>query len=537
MTYYPSRSEFRTLAKTWRIIPVWREVLADLTTPVAAYYRVVGDGEGFLLESVDHGGQWSRWSFVGRNPIAKLVSRGLDVSVIGDLGIDVPLDKGILAALDEVVEYYQSPPIGDLPPLHSGLVGYLGYDIVREVEYLPDMSPDDSDYPDALIAMIGDLAVYDHWSQKATLISNVVVPDGMGNGLNDSELDKLYDEAVARVDAVAMDGAKSLEEPLLAPIGLAQKMGVTTSDTASGIETKSDVGVARLDIADLDFTSTLGLDRYTQAIHAAKEYMYAGDIFQVVLSQRFSFDLKADAFDVYRTLRQVNPSPYMYYLNLDGVKVVGGSPEPMVKLIDGKIITRPTAGSRWRGKTPEEDERLAEELVNDTKDRAEHVMLVDLQRNDLGRVIEFGTLNVDEFMAVKRFSHVMHLTSQVTGHLAIKASAIDVLRATLPAGTVSGAPKVRAMEIIDELEPVKRTPPYAGLVGYIDFSGNMDTALGIRTMIVRDGQAASVQAGAGILVDSVPLSEHRECVNKASALMIAALAAEKIQEARNCTGS
>ena len=503
----PTATEFRELARQYRMVPVWREVLADLTTPVAAFARVVGRGDGFLLESVEHGERWSRWSFMGRNPIATLEARGRQVTVTGSLGVAIPRDQGILAALEALVDHYRAPSISGLPPLHGGLVGYLGYDVVREVEHLPDVPLDDMGHPDAVMSLIGELAVYDHWRQRATLISNVLVPDGADDRL----IDRLYYEAVLRVEAIAADGAKPLDEPLVAP--------------------PAPVGADDADADTVTTTSTMGLDRYCEAVEAAREHIFAGDVFQVVLSQRFDFDLGADAFDAYRTLRQVNPSPYMYFLRHDGLELVGGSPEPMVQLRDGKVISRPIAGTRRRGRTDAEDRRLAAELAEHPKEVAEHVMLVDLARNDVGRVVEFGTLNLDEMMTLERYSHVMHLTSQVSGKLSATASPIDVLRATLPAGTVSGAPKVRAMEIIDALEPVKRGP-YAGVVGYIDFSGNIDTAITIRTMLVRDGRA-SVQAGAGVVADSVPAEEHAECENKARALLSAVPAARRMTEARN----
>ena len=502
--HQPTPEEFRRLAHTYRVVPVWREVLADLTTPVAAFARVVGPGDGFLLESVEHGERWSRWSFMGRNPIATLVAHGRRVEVTGNLGVAIPRDQGMLAALEVLLDHYRAPSIEGLPPLHGGLVGYLGYDVVREVEHLPDVPTDDSGHPDAVMSLIGELAVYDHWRQRATLISNVVVPPGADDRL----IDRLYYEAVLRVEAIAADGAKPLDEPLVSP---PEPAGDTKADW-------------------VDTTSTMGLELYSQAVEAAREYIFAGDVFQVVLSQRFDFDLGAEAFDAYRVLRQVNPSPYMYFLRHGRLEVVGGSPEPMVKLLNGKVISRPIAGTRRRGRTDAEDRRLAAELAEHPKEVAEHVMLVDLARNDVGRVVEFGTLNLDEMMTLERYSHVMHLTSQVSGRLAEQATPIDVLRATLPAGTVSGAPKVRAMEIIDELEPVKRGP-YAGVVGYIDFSGNIDTAITIRTMLVHDGRA-SVQAGAGIVADSVPAEEHAECENKARALLAVVPAARRMTETR-----
>ncbi|MDE0657881.1 MAG: anthranilate synthase component I [Acidimicrobiaceae bacterium] len=506
--HQPSQEEFRELARAYRVVPVWREVLADLTTPVAAFARVVGPGDGFLLESVEHGERWSRWSFMGRNPIATLVAHGRHVEVTGHLGVNVPRHEGMLAALEVLLDHYHAPSIEGLPPLHGGLVGYLGYDIVREVEYLPEVPVDDSGHPDAVMSLIGELAVYDHWRQRATLISNVVVPAGA----DDRTIDRLYYEAVLRVEAIAADGAKPLDEPLVAP-----------PEPYDASETEP-----------VATTSTMGLELYSRAVEAAREYIFAGDVFQVVLSQRFDFELGADAFDTYRVLRQVNPSPYMYFLRHDGLEVVGGSPEPMVQLLDGKVISRPIAGTRRRGHTDAEDRRLAAELAEHPKEVAEHVMLVDLARNDVGRVVEFGSLNLDEMMTLERYSHVMHLTSQVSGKLASSATPIDVLKATLPAGTVSGAPKVRAMEIIDELEPTKRGP-YAGVVGYLDFSGNIDTAITIRTMLVRDGRA-SVQAGAGIVADSVPAEEHAECENKARALLAAVPAARSMTAARKRAG-
>ena len=487
-------------ARSHNVVPVWREVLADLTTPVAAFARVVGDGEGFLLESVEHGERWSRWSFIGRHPQATLTARGRSVEVTGDIGVEIPRDDGILAALEVLLDHYQAPDMPDLPPLHGGLVGYLGYDVVREVEHLPAVPADDTGHPDAVVAFIGELAVYDHWRQRVSLISNVIVPAGV----DDAELDRLYDEATERVDTLALDGTRSLAEPLVEPPVTDEKLP--------------------------SVSSTMGADVYGAAVEAAREHILAGDIFQVVLAQRFDLELDADAFDLYRVLRQVNPSPYMYFLRHDGLEVVGGSPEPMVQLLDGRVVSRPIAGTRGRGETEEEDRRLAAELVEHPKEVAEHVMLVDLARNDVGRVVEFGSLHLDEMMTLERYSHVMHMTSQVSGDLAEGRTPIDVLRATLPAGTVSGAPKVRAMEIIDELEPVKRGP-YAGVVGYLDFSGNIDTAITIRTMLV-SGNRASVQAGAGIVADSVPTHEHQECENKARALLAAVPAARRMTAAR-----
>ena len=501
MTLRPTREEFRALARSHTVIPVWRELLADLTTPVAAFARLVGDDAGFLLESVEHGERWSRWSFIGRNPLATLTARGRAVEVTGSLPDGVPLDQGILAAVEHILAAWRAPALADLPPLHGGIMGYLGYDVVREVEHLPDVPPDDLGHPDAVVSVIGQLAAYDHWRQRVSLIENVLVEPG----LSDADLDARYDDALARLDQLAADGARPLDEPLVEP-----------PDPDDPLP---------------DVRSTMGSDAYQRAVDVAKEHILAGDIFQVVLAQRFDLDLDAHPFDVYRVLRQVNPSPYMYFVRQPGVTLVGSSPEPMVQLLDGTVISRPIAGTRRRGRTDEEDRRLGAELKEHPKEIAEHVMLIDLARNDVGRVVEYGTEHVDEMMTLERYSHVMHLTSQVSGRLREGKGAIDVLRATLPAGTVSGAPKVRAMEIIDALEPTKRGP-YAGVVGYLDFSGNIDTAIAIRTLVVGDDGRASVQAGAGIVVDSVPEHEDAECHNKARALLAAVPAARRMTARR-----
>lgn len=498
----PTREEFHRLAADHTVVPVWRELLADLVTPVAAYARIVGDEPGFLLESVEHGERWSRWSFVGRNPVATLTSKDGRIEVDGDLHAGVPTDQGMLAAVEAILAHYRSPQIEELPPLHGGLMGYLGYDVVREVERLPDVPHDDRGFADAVLSVIGQLAAFDHWRQRVTLIDNVIVDEGA----DAAALDTAYDEAVSRLAQLAADGARPLEEPLLGP--------------------------PSEDDEPPDVTSSMAEGEYQAAVEAAREHVFAGDVFQVVLSQRFDFELGAEPFDAYRALRQVNPSPYMYYVRVPGVTLVGASPEPMVQLLDGRVISRPIAGTRKRGSSEAHDRRLAAELVEHPKEIAEHVMLVDLARNDVGRVVTFGTCEVEELMTLERYSHVMHMTSQVAGDLAEGRGPVDVLRATLPAGTVSGAPKVRAMEVIDELEPVKRGP-YAGVVGYLDFSGNIDTAIAIRTMVIGDDGRASVQAGAGIVADSVPDDEHLECQNKARALLVAVPAARRMTAERH----
>ncbi len=495
----PSRADFHALAAGHTVVPVWREVVADLETPVSAFLKLVGPtGSGFLLESVENGDTWGRFSFVGRDPSLVLVARDGVIEVDGRLPDGVPLDRGVLAALEGLLGVYRSPVVADLPPLHGGVVGFLGYDVVREVERLPHPPPDDLGLPDAVLSVIGHLAAFDHWRQRVCLIENVLV----GAGMTEADLDRAYDIAAARLDVSAAD----LGRPL-------------SYDPATPPDPSDPLPEVR---------STVGPRAYCDAVEVAKEHILAGDIFQVVLSQRFDLDLGADPFDVYRVLRQVNPSPYMYFLRHPEVTVVGSSPEPMVQLRDNKVVSRPIAGTRRRGRTPEEDRRLAGELVEHPKEVAEHIMLVDLARNDVGRVVRFGTETVDELMTLERYSHVMHLTSQVSGELKPGKGPIDVLRATLPAGTVSGAPKVRAMEIIDSLEPTKRGP-YAGVVGYLDFSGNLDTAIAIRTMLVAADGRASVQAGAGIVADSDPRAEDEECRNKAAALLAAVPAARRMR--------
>ncbi len=512
----PDRATFQRVAAQHRVVPVWRTLLADMTTPVAAFMRLCGDDAGgragFLLESVDHGGKWGRWSFVGRDPRARIVARGPQVTAHGDLPDSVPLDRGVLAALEALLEHHRAPSpedlgadAGQLPPLHSGVVGYLGYDVVREVEHLPDAPPDDHGRPDAVLSVIGELAAYDHYNQRVTLVANAFVPDGA----DAATIDRCYDDALARLDRMALDGAEPLDEPLVPP-------------PAADVDPEVRSSMSRADFA--------------RAVDVAREHILAGDVFQVVLSQRFDLDTSADPLDLYRVLRQVNPSPYMFYVREDELTLVGCSPEPMVQLLDGRVISRPIAGTRYRGRDEAHDRRLAAELLEHPKERAEHLMLVDLARNDVGRVVEFGTCTVDELMTLERYSHVMHLTSEVSGTLAEGRTPIDVLRATLPAGTVSGAPKVRAMEIIDELEPVRRGP-YAGVVGYLDFSGSIDTAIAIRTMLLdppgADGlRRASVQAGAGIVADSVAEDEELETRNKARALLRAVPAAEEMTARR-----
>ncbi len=497
----PSAEAFRELAREYTVVPVWREVLADLETPLSAFVKLVGNGEGFLLESVEHAERWGRFSFLGRDSARTFVTRGRDVEWTDGRPAPegVPSDQGTLAALQALGALYRAPKLQELPPFHGGIVGWLGYDAVREIERLPNVPHDDLGFPDAVCSLAGQVAAFDHFRQRLYLIENVYPPPGASV----AALDVLYEGAVAKLDAAVGELGRPL--PYLPALPPAE------------------------DLAELpDIRRNFSSDSWAAAVEAAREYILEGDIFQVVLSQRFDLVDAIDPFDVYRVLRLVNPSPYMYFLRHPEATVVGSSPEALVQVRDRRVVSRPIAGTRRRGRNEEHDRRMESELVEHPKERAEHVMLVDLARNDVGRVVKFGTEEVEELMTLERYSHVMHMTSQVAGELADGKTPIDVLRATFPAGTVSGAPKVRAMEIIDELEPTKRGP-YAGVVGYVDFSGNLDTAIAIRTMFWRGGQA-TLQAGAGIVADSVPADEDLECQNKARALLTAAAAAQRLFE-------
>jgi anthranilate synthase component 1 len=477
----PSRDEFLRLAEDHAVVPVRLRVLGDRHTPVSAFESLAVEGPAFLLESVEGGERWARWSFVGWDPLFVLLSEGGRCRVEGP-AVEIP-DADPLTVLESVVRGLQVPDLAGLPPLHTGLVGYLGYDTVRYVEHLPDRPPDDRGLPEMMWQAVGSMAAIDRFAQTITLIRNVLIGD----------------DPAAAYDA-AVDDLSGMQERLGGP-------GVRPAPP-----------VSRFDAPPPADTS-LDREAYMAAVERSVRYIEAGDAFQIVPSVRFQVAFGGDPFAVYRALRLVNPSPFMFFLRYGSLAIAGASPELMVRVRDGTVSSRPIAGTRPRGADPEADAALEEELVADPKERAEHVMLVDLARNDVGRVAEYGTVSVDDLMVVERYSHVMHLVSGVSGTLRREASPVDVLRATFPHGTVTGAPKVRAMEIIDELEPVARGP-YAGAAGYIDFSGNLDTAIALRTMVT-DGTTAWVQAGAGVVADSVPASEWDECVAKAAAVLAA----------------
>ncbi|MFA5785971.1 MAG: anthranilate synthase component I [Actinomycetota bacterium] len=490
---FPDLEGFLSLTRDYAVVPVWREVLADLDTPVGVFRKLGGETGAFLLESLEGGERWARYSFVGLEPWLTLTGKGSEFSWQGNPPAGAGEGRNVLEALESALAALNAPALPGLPPFHGGAVGYLGYDVVRHLERLPDETADDLDLPDACMVFPRVVVAFDHLRQRLVLVANVPAPEHSREG---------YEAALARLDAVAAKLAEPSSYSPTAPPAMER-----------GCEAPSN----------------RSMGDFCEAVDRAKEYIRAGDIFQVVLSQRHALDTTANPLDVYRVLRLLNPSPYLFLLRLPEVTIVGSSPEALVKVQGDLAISRPIAGTRARGRDEAEDAALEAELVSDAKERAEHVMLVDLARNDLGRVCVPGTVSVVELLAVERYSHVMHLVSEVRGRLREGVGAFDVLEAAFPAGTVSGAPKVRAMEIIDELEPTRRGP-YAGCVGYVDFSGNLDTCIAIRTLLFARGKAF-VQAGAGIVADSVPEREWEETRNKAMALLAAVRAAEQMPPA------
>ncbi|MDQ0379929.1 anthranilate synthase component I [Amycolatopsis thermophila] len=489
----PARDEFRALAEGRRVIPVVRRLLADGETPVGVYRKLAADRPGtFLFESAENGQSWSRWSFIGvRSPAALTVRDGRAVWE-GTPPVGLPTEGDPLTVLRETVAALHTEPLPGLPPLTGGMVGYLGYDAVRWLEKLPELAEKDIDIPELTMLLATDLAAVDHHEGTVTLIANAVN----------------WDDSPERVDAAYDDAVRRLED-------MTERLGAAAPATAAVFERPAPEFERRRSQAD-----------YFAAVEKAVEAIKAGEAFQVVPSQRFEIPTQADALDVYRVLRTSNPSPYMYLVRLDGFDIVGSSPESLVTVRDGRATTHPIAGTRWRGADPEEDAQLAKDLLADEKERAEHLMLVDLGRNDLGKVCRPGTVRVVDFFTIERYSHVMHIVSTVTGELAEGKTAFDAVAACFPAGTLSGAPKVRAMELIEELEPTRRGL-YGGVVGYLDFAGDADTAIAIRTALIRDG-IAYVQAGGGVVADSVPEYEDNECLNKARTVLSAVAAAQTL---------
>ncbi|WP_280267424.1 anthranilate synthase component I [Nocardia wallacei] len=495
-----TREQFRALAAEHRVVPVIRKVLADSETPLSAYRKLGADRAGtFLLESAENGRSWSRWSFIGAGSRAALSVVDGEAAWLGTTPADAPSGGDPLLALRETLELLRTERLPGLPPLTGGLVGYLGYDIVRRMERLPELTADDLRLPEMVLLLATDLAAFDHHEGAITLIANAVNWNG-----TDERVDEAYDDAVARLDRMTA--------ALAAPAASTVSVFARPEPEYRRQRTTAEFGA--------------GVRRLVKEIEA-------GEAFQVVLSQRFEMDYDGSPLDLYRMLRASNPSPYMYLMHIpDGAggtafSIVGSSPEALVTVQDGVATTHPIAGTRWRGATEEDDLLLEKDLLADEKENAEHLMLVDLGRNDLGRVCTPGSVRVTEYRHVERYSHVMHLVSTVSARLAPGKIALDAVQACFPAGTLSGAPKVRAMELIEELEPTRRGT-YAGVVGYLDFAGDADTAIAIRTALLKDG-TAYVQAGAGIVADSEPEYEDTESRNKAMAVLKAIAAAKTVR--------
>jgi len=495
-----SLDRFRELARTRRVIPVARRLLADEVTPTAAY-RIFGGRPGtFVLESAEHGA-WGRWSFVGVRSRASLLSWDGEAEWVGDVPVGIPRNGPVLTVLREALAVLRSEPLPGYPPLTGGLVGALGWDFAAQWERLPRTTTDDLHLPVVALCLVSDLLALDHHTGTVWLIANAINGDA-----TDERVDEAWADAVARLDEMERV--------------LADARGVTTS--------------VLVDLPEPPLRFRSSQEEFEAAVRAGKDAIRDGEVFQVVLSLRVDVECASDPLDVYRVLRSINPSPYMYLACLPDprrpggrIDVVGSSPETLVK-VEGRVArTYPIAGSRPRGATPEEDHLLAGELRADPKECAEHLMLVDLARNDLAKFCDPGTVTVRDFMSIKFFSHIMHMASTVTGTMRPGATALDALVATFPAGTLSGAPKVRAMELIDQLEPTRRGV-YGGTIGYFDFAGNLDMAIAIRTAVILDG-LASVQAGAGIVADSVPHLEYQECRSKAAAALRAVQLAARMR--------
>jgi anthranilate synthase component 1 len=474
--YYPALEEVKKLAREGNLIPVYREIMADLETPVSAFMKINRGGYSFLLESVEGGERLARYSFIGTEPYRTLVTRGED-------NIDP------LPLVAEELNRYKMVPIEGLPKFCGGAVGYLGYEVVTRFEELPSPDGDPLGLPESLFMFVHTVLIFDHVTHKIKVLSHAHI---------DGDIEEAYQQAVDRIDKLV----SRLNQPL--------RPTRQTNTTTRVSESKP--------------SSNFSREEYEAAVAKIKQYITEGEAIQVVPSQRLSQPTTAAPFEIYRALRTINPSPYMFYFDFSDFYIIGASPEILVRVEDGTVTTRPLAGTRPRGQTPDEDIALERELRSDEKERAEHIMLVDLGRNDIGRVSEPGTVEVSELMEVERYSHVMHLVTNVQGKLRRDMTAFEALRACFPAGTVSGAPKIRAMEIIAEFEPEKRGP-YAGAAGYFSFSGDMDMAIAIRTMVVKNG-IAYTQAGGGVVYDSIPEREYEETLNKAEALLTAINQAE-----------
>ncbi len=499
MNYHPDFQSFCELSREADFVPVYRQLVSDTLTPVSAYCKIQWGECSFLFESVVGGEKIGRYSFLGSDPYLQIEASGNDVLVVGPGGEQRYQAADPLSELETLLHSHRTAHLPGLPRFLGGAVGYAGYDVVRYTEHLPNAPEDDRRLPDLSFAFYDRMVVFDQINKTVLVVAHART--SQTNPSDEQDLREEYQRACGRVDELCRQLQHGSADLQLTDIG-----------NIEGDPT-------------LPWTSNFSQPDFEAAVDRCKEYIRAGDIFQVVLSQRLELETQARPLDIYRALRVVNPSPFMFLLKSPSVCLVGSSPEILVRVEDGKTTIRPLAGTRRRGKTEAEDQQLAEELLADPKERAEHVMLVDLGRNDVGRVAKFGTVELSDVMVVERYSHVMHITSNVTGQLKDDKTTLDALRAGLPAGTVSGAPKVRAMEIIDELEPHRRGP-YAGAVGYIDFTGNMDTCIALRTLVMQ-GQTAYIQAGAGIVADSVPETEYHETLSKAKGLLKAIEVAER----------
>jgi len=480
----PSFEEFKKLAAQGNLIPVYGEVHFDWETPISAFRKIDEGHFSFLLESAEGGEKWGRYSFLGSNPSHVFRSRGDAFEILrGDEILQSGKEKDPLNGLRNFFSRYKPVAYDSLPRFFGGAVGYATYDLVRSFERLPEIRSSDLDLFDCYFMVTDTLLVFDNVKHKVRVFANVFLD-------HEQSLKEAYEEAEDKIRRI-----------------MAKLQGNLTISAHSEPCSPSPL------------SSNLSKNDFVEMVRRTKEYIRAGDAIQVVLSQRFSSDLHCEPFDVYRALRSVNPSPYLFYLKMDDTVLLGASPEVMVRLEGGQMELRPLAGTRRRGTTPEDDLTMEKDLLTDEKEKAEHIMLVDLGRNDLGRVAETGSVRVTELMSVERYSHVMHIVSNIQASLAPGKDAFDLFRAAFPAGTVSGAPKVRAMEIIEELEPCRRGP-YAGAVGYFSFTGNLDTCITIRSILIKDGRAY-VQAGAGIVADSEPEKEYEETLNKARAIFSA----------------
>ncbi len=502
--YSPNLQQFEELAKQGNLVPVSRKLLADIETPLSAYRKIRGEGESFLFESVEGGEHLGRYSFVGCNPravvrqvgdLAEVVENGR-ITASYRVSREAPLDGGScvedgLRVVERVMEKFRPVAVPGLPRFTGGAVGFIGYEFIHDVEPVVPRPPSDDLRTPTLCFLIADqLLIFDRVAQTLTVLVNAVLDDA-------TSPEEAYEDALAEIERLVA----LLEQPI-------EHHPVTVP----------------AEVPPLDFQSNVARERFADNVLKAKQYITAGDIIQVVGSQRFSTEVKASPLDIYRAARSVNPSPYMFLLELEGFSLVGASPEIHVRCEDRRVEIRPIAGTRRRGATAEEDQALEKELLADPKERAEHVMLVDLARNDLGRVCDFGSVKVNDLMVIERYSHVMHIVSQVEGWLSSEKTPYDLMRATFPAGTLSGAPKIRAMQIIAELEQTARGP-YGGCVGYFSFNGNLDCCIAIRTALIKDGRAY-IQAGGGWVNDSIPENEYQETLNKAKAMLKAVALAE-----------